>query len=86
MCLVRVTGVKWYQSVNNFCRCNTRIHLSETTVVEWGFLCCSIFACAFQADLAYRSYSLAKDAAPHRVCLSAREPGVHLLLSGIETP
>jgi len=65
-----------------YCRCCTRIHLAATKMAQRCFLCCCLFACAFQANMAYRSYYCAENPSAYRISLPICQLGLHILLAG----
>lgn len=56
-------------------------------MAERSFLCRSLFACAFQADMAYGSFHCTEGSVAYRVCLPIRQLGLYLFFPRkLETP
>ena len=63
------------------CRCCPRVHIPAKKMVERSFLCCSLFARAFQADMAYGSFHFTKSPVAHRIRLPVGQLTLHILFS-----
>ena len=50
-------------------------------MAERSFLCRGLFARAFQTDMAYRPFHFKESFIAHRVRLSIRQLGLHILFS-----
>lgn len=50
-------------------------------MVERSFLCCSVFARAFQADMAYGSFHFTESPVAHRIRLPVGQLTLHIFFS-----
>lgn len=64
-----------------FCQCrrSTGVYIPAKKMAERSFLCRSLLARAFQADMAYGSFNCTKSSTAYRIRLPIRQLGFHFL-------